>query len=54
MHICQAEVATGVVECQSFVIQAKTVQDGGLKIVNVDRIFSHVKSKVVGCSARSL
>ena len=52
VHISQAEIAAGVVECQPFVIQAQAVQDGSLKVVNVDRRFGHMKSEVVCCSER--
>lgn len=37
MHVGQAEIASGMVKCESLMVQAQAVQDGGLKIVDMNR-----------------
>ena len=46
--VCQAEIAARVAEGQALVIQAQEVQDRGLQIVDVDRVFDDVKTQIVG------
>jgi hypothetical protein len=48
MNIRQAEIATGVPECQSFVIQAHEVQDCGMQVVHVNFTISGKEPVIVG------
>lgn len=48
VHIGQAIVATGMVKCQAFVVEAQAVQPCGLQVVNVNRRFDHMESEFVG------
>ena len=48
MHIRQAKIAAGVVVGEAFVIEAETVQDRRLKVVDVNGILDDVESEVVG------
>ena len=34
--------------CEPGVVEPQAVEDGGLQVVNVDRVFSHVEAQVVG------
>ena len=47
MHVGQAVVAAGVTIGESFVIEAHQVQDCGVEVVNVDRIFADVDAVLV-------
>jgi len=50
VHIGQAEVATRVTKRESLVIQPEQVQNGGVKIVHVDRVFFNLIADVIGLS----
>ena len=47
MHIGQPEIAARVMIRELLVIKAEAVQDGCLKIVNVNRILHDMESKVI-------
>ena len=47
-YISQPVVAARVAVGELFVIDAKQVQDRGLKIVDMDRILGYVEAKIVG------
>ena len=48
VDVGEAVIAALVVEREPFVVEAETVEDGGLEVVDVDRVFSDVESEVVG------
>jgi hypothetical protein len=48
VDIGEPVVAALVVEGEPFVVEAETVEDGGLEVVDVDRVFSDVEAEVVG------
>src|SRR5262249_12667424 len=50
MHVGQPALDAVVVERQALVIDAEQVQDGGVKIVNIDRILRGLPAYVVGRS----
>ena len=50
MHVGQPEVAALEAVGQLCVVYAKAVQQRGLEIVNVDRVFGDVVAVVVGCA----
>ena len=50
VHIGEAKVTTQILECQLLVSDPKTVQDGGLKVVNVDRVSGDVVAVIVRLS----
>ena len=47
MHIRQPEIATGVMERESLVIQPKAVHQRSLQVIDVNRILRDVKSEIV-------
>ena len=47
MHIGQAKIATLVPECQSLVVDTQAVQNGGIEIVDMDRVLQHVVAEIV-------
>ena len=42
MNICQTIPATLVLECQSFMVDTKLVQNSGMQVVDMDAILLHV------------
>src|SRR5207253_1390871 len=48
MDVRQPEVASGVAEGQALVVEAEEVQDGGLQVMDVDRVIDDVEAEVVG------
>ena len=48
VHVGQPKVAAGVVERQPFVIESQQVQNRGVPVVNVHRVFYRLISEVVG------
>ena len=48
MDIGQAEIAALMSECQPLVIDAQAMQDGSVKVVDVNRVLLHVVAEVVG------
>jgi len=50
VHVRQAEVAAHVPVSEPRVIEAKAVEDRRLKIMDVDRIFYDIETKIVGLS----
>ncbi len=48
VNIGQPEVASGVAIRQLFVIEAEQVQDGGVQVVHVDRVFDRGKAELIG------
>ena len=53
MNISEAMVSSAISECQGFVIDAQLMKDGGVDVVNVDRIFynriTEFVSLTIGC-----
>ena len=47
VNVGKAEVATGVSKSKAFVIEAKKVQEGSLKVVDMDFVFRDVKAEIV-------
>jgi hypothetical protein len=52
MHIRQSALNAVVVKRQTLVINAEQVQNGGVEIVNIDRILGSLPADVVGRSVR--
>ncbi len=50
MHVGQAVVAAAMAEREPLVIQAEQVEDGRMEVVNVNFIFHHGRSDVVGAA----
>ena len=50
MHVCQTVVATLKTMCQSLMVDSHTVQDGGMEIVNMNRVFNDVVAVIIGLS----
>lgn len=48
MDVGETEVAAGIAVCQTFVIQPQEMQDGGVQIVDTDRIFLGFETELVG------
>lgn len=48
VHIGEAEVASGVVVGEALVIEAQEMENGGLKVVDVNLSLSDVEAEVVG------
>ena len=48
--IGEAEVATGVVVCEAFVIKPEKVKHGGMKIVHVESVGHGGVADFIGCS----
>lgn len=48
MHVGEAHVATAEAEGESFMIKAELVQDRGVDIVDVDRLFDGTHPHFVG------
>ena len=48
MHIGQAEIAAGVAVGELLVIEAQQVQDRGVQVVDVDRVFDGLEAEFVG------
>ena len=44
----EAEVEAEVTEGEAFVVDAKELENGGLEVVDVDRVFGDVEAEVVG------
>ncbi len=53
MHIGQAEVATGVLDSQSQMIQSHQIAQRIMQIVHVYFVFDRCVSKLIGCCYRS-
>jgi hypothetical protein len=47
VHVGKAKIAPGITIGKTFVIEAEQIKDGGVKIVNVHRIFSHMHPEVI-------
>ena len=47
MHVGQAVVAALQAECQARMVDAQTVQNGRVQIVNVDRILDDVVAEII-------
>jgi hypothetical protein len=47
MNIGQPELASLIFERQLFVINSQKMQDGGVQVMNVNRIFGHAVTKIV-------
>ena len=50
MDIGQSESSPAIGEGQAFVIEAEEVEDGGLKVVDVDRVFDRVHGEGIRCA----
>ena len=50
MDICQPEVPTCVLVGQTFVVQAKHVQNGGVPIVDVHPSIDRLAAEWIGCA----
>ena len=48
MHVGQAEVAAGVAVGERFVVEAQQVEDGGVQVVDVDRLLDGFEAEFVG------
>lgn len=48
VDVGEAEIASGVVVGEAFVIEAEEVEDGGLEVVDVDFVLGDVEAEVVG------
>ena len=48
VHVGQAELAALIGVGQPLVVQAQQVQDRGLQVVDVDRVFDDVEAQFVG------
>ena len=53
MNIRQTKIATGVVECQTGMIEAQLVQYSRLKIVYLHRPLHHMETEVIGTTDRN-
>ncbi len=47
MHVREPKLPALEAEGQAFVIDAEQVQNRGLKVVHVNRIFHHVEAKFI-------
>jgi hypothetical protein len=50
INVGQSEVSTAIGICQLLMIDAKHVQDGGMKVVHMHRFFNRFESKIVRCA----
>ena len=50
MHICQSEFAALETEGESFVVDAQSVQDCGIQVMNMNRVLDNVVAEVIGLS----
>ena len=48
VDVGEPEVAAGVAVSELFVVEAEQVEDRGLEVVDVDRVFGDVEAQVVG------
>lgn len=48
MDVGEAEISSGVVIGEAFVVEAEEVEDGGLEVVDVDFILGDVEAEVIG------
>ena len=48
MNIREPEVAAGVAIGEAFVIETEEVKNGRVEVVDVDRVFDHVHSQLIG------
>ena len=54
MNVGQAELSALVLERQAFVINSHQVQDGGVQVVDVDRVLGDVVAERIGLSVGCL
>ena len=48
MDVSQAELATLESVGQAFVVDAKKMENGGLEVMDMDRVFHGVETKLIG------
>src|SRR6266851_4340376 len=48
LHVGQAELAAHVAIGQAGVVHSQAVQNGGLQVMHVDRVFGDVEAQVIG------
>ena len=48
MHICETEVSSLISVGEAFVIETEKMEQGGVQVVNVDRIDRDVEAKIIG------
>lgn len=48
VNVGQPEIATGVTKSQLRVIEAQQLQESRMKIVDVDRVFYRLETKIIG------
>jgi hypothetical protein len=47
VHVGQPELSALELEGESSVVEAQQVKDGGLKVVEVDRVFDHMETQFI-------
>src|SRR5687767_6508413 len=50
VHIREAEVTAGVEVGEPFVVQPEAMEDGGLDVMDMDRVFHDVVTEFIGCA----
>src|SRR5437879_12373901 len=50
MHVREAKFAALIFESQALVIETEEMKDGGVEIVNVNRLLRDVESEIVGAA----
>ena len=52
MHIGQAVITSAVTVCEPGVIEAEQLENGGVKIVNMNAVFCNCCANLVGAAIR--